>query len=464
LPGSGDDDDDDGGSGTAGGNSSNGTGSGGGLPLTQVQKDLFFQTSEFFELTRGQDSSFAIKFTNPLKYKLVKLNLQVSGILSSYLKLKESYIPTLDVNGEFNTAIEIVSPKYFNPGKYDLTFKITGFFLNDYNKEISFTEERAIKLYIHDVNKEEAEIYLGKMQEFIESLRKENFKLNNLPELFGDANALFYARDYDAAKMKFELAQEIYNSVIDAELRSRNISGLISYANSQGLATPNTNRLLVLAELAIKRGDYALALSRLKEAELTYTIETKGEINLFIFALANIDRIILIIILGVIAFYLFSLGYGMIKINRQLSDYNAENNLLLSMIAGIQKKSFVENKMSLGEYYDALGQFENRIAVVSEKIIQLTTRKNNMLTFSTPSTKLRKEKASLLDLIKQTQKQYFNMGLIETRVYQTKVESLTKRLSEVDEDIVSSDLRKTIRLNQKGVLKYFWKLYYRVFK
>lgn len=454
-----------GGAGSAGGSGGSGGGGGGSLPFGSTQqKDLFFQTSEFFELVRGQDNSFDIKFTNPLEYKLVKLNLSVQGILATYLNLENSYIEKLDSNEEFNTQIEITSPKYFNPGEYELIFNIDGYYQTPNGKEIGFKEQRNIKLLIHDTNKELAQQYLNQINLFIEELSKNNYKLNDIPSLYKDANNLFNKRDYDGVKDKFEEAQKIFNSAIDAAIQSQNITGLINLATNKGLETPNTNRLLALAQLAFQRGDYALALSRLKEAELTYSVETKGELNLFIWFMSNIDKIVLILILAIAAVYLFSLGYGMIKIDNQITQLNAENNLLLQLIADVQKKSFIENKISLGEYYDALSQFETRIAQVSEKFIQLTTRKNNILTFSTQSTKLKKERKSLIELVRDSQKQYFSLGLIETRVYQTKLQSLTKRLSEVDEQIITNDLTKTLRINQKGIKKYFWKFYYNIFK
>ena len=451
--------------GTNTGNPGGGSGgTGGASPFGNTQqKDLFFQTNEFFEIVRGQDNEFEIKFTNPLQSKLVKIKLEVTGILATYLTLKNNYIAELDSNQEYNTTIQIESPKYFNPGQYELTFNINGYFLNG-KKEIGFNEQRQIQLLIHDTNKQTAENYLTQMQQYIMELNANNYKLNDMPTIINDANELYKDRDYDGVKLKFEEAQKMFNEAIDAAHQSKNISGLIGLADTQGLETPNTNRLLSLAQLAFQRGDYALALSRLKEAELTYSLETKGELNLIIFALANLDKIILITILGILAIFLFSLGFGMIKIDTQLKQLNQENGLILTMIADTQRKSFVENKISLGEYYDALNQFEKRIAEVSEKIIQLTTRKTNILTFSTQSTKLKKERRSLIDLVKDTQKQYFTLGLIETRLYQTKVQSLTKRLSEVDEQIVTNDLTKTIRINQKGIKKYFWKLYYTIFK
>ncbi|MFA6064946.1 MAG: LamG-like jellyroll fold domain-containing protein [archaeon] len=454
-----------GGSGTGGGGGGGGGNTGsGGLPFVPGQEDKFFQTSSFFELVRGQDNTFPIKFTNPLDNNLQNIHLSVSGIISRYLKLKDENIAQLDSNQEFSTEIEIVSPKYFTPGKYALVFTITGEFIDRYRRPTSFIEERTINLLVHDVNESTANEMFAQMQSFLTELQKNNYRVNDLPFLVKDANTMLGKRDFDGVAEKYMLAKKVFDDATLAANQATSISGLIGLATSKGIETPNTDRLLVLAQLAFQRGDYALALSRLKEAELTYSIETKGEFNWIVWALANIDKIILMLVLFIAAAYMFNLGFTMLRIDSKLKSSLAENTLLLSMIAGIQKRSFVENKMSLSEYYDALAQFEDRIASVSESIVDLTTRKSNMLKFSRPSTRLNQEKRSLLDLIRDTQQQYFNFGLVETRIYQTKVKSLTKRLTEVDEEIVSSDLKKTLRMNGRGPSVLFWKLYYFIFR
>ena len=413
---------------------------------------------------RGEDSSFPIKFTNPLDYNLKNIDLGVEGLLSSYLLLGQKHIAFLDVNKEFVTTIEIISPKYFNPGKYNLVFTIKGVAVYGGGREVVFVEKKELSLFIHDTNRETAAGLLVEMGGFVEELRRNNFKVNNLPVLFLDANVLFLENDFDGVKEKYLLAKSVFDDALSAAARSQSVSGLIGLADGSGVDTPNTDRLLALAQLAFKRGDYALALARLKEAELTYATETKGEFNLLIWVLGNLDRVVLMFVLFVLAWNLFFAGVRLISINRNLKSFGTENSLLLTLIAGLQKKTFVENKLSLSEYYDSLSQFERRIAEVSEGIIELTTRRVNMLNFSGPSTQLRMERRTLVDLVRDTQKQYFTSGLIETRMYQTRVGSITKRVAEVDEKIVSSDLRKTIRINSVGPLKYLWRLYYTIIK
>ncbi|MBT4597224.1 MAG: hypothetical protein HOC95_04575, partial [Candidatus Diapherotrites archaeon] len=137
--------------------------------------------------------------------------------------------------------------------------------------------------------------------------------------------------------------------------------------------------------------------------------------------------------------------------------------LLLTLIQGIQTKCFIENKISIGEYYDALEQFESRLAAVSEGVIEYESRKMHLLKFSSVTKRLDQEKGRLLDLVRETQDLYFNLGLVETRIYKTKIGSLTKRLSEVEEAIVSAEYLKLTRTTQ-GAKKGFWQLYYKLRK
>ena len=145
-------------------------------------------------------------------------------------------------------------------------------------------------------------------------------------------------------------------------------------------------------------------------------------------------------------------------VKKKLEDYTKENKLLLDLIKNLQNKCFVENKISLGEYYDALNQFENRIAEVSEGVIEMESQKLAIFNFSNAVTRLEKERERLLSFIRNTQKEYFELGLIETKIYKTKMDSMTKRLSEVEEAIVMNELLKTTRVT-RGLAKPFWRAY-----
>ncbi|MBT4192606.1 MAG: hypothetical protein HOE11_04820 [Candidatus Diapherotrites archaeon] len=175
-----------------------------------------------------------------------------------------------------------------------------------------------------------------------------------------------------------------------------------------------------------------------------------------------VEVIVSVIVLAFVL-WLLSLWLKLVLIKRKLRLFTSEGDLLLTLIQGIQTKCFIENKISIGEYYDALEQFESRLAAVSEGVIEYESRKMHLLKFSSVTKRLDQEKGRLLDLVRETQDLYFNLGLVETRIYKTKIGSLTKRLSEVEEAIVSAEYLKLTRTTQ-GAKKGFWQLYYKLRK
>jgi uncharacterized membrane protein len=437
---------------------------GGASPLqTEQQKALFFQTTQFFELVRGSDDSFQIKVTNPLDGNMIDINLSVSGIMAKYLELENTHIDVLDTNQEFETRIKIASPKYFNPGEYQISFVISAVLDKGYYNKRAFTETRIITLLIHDTNKESAQAYIEDIQQFITDLNAQGLKLNDLPRMIADSNILLDKRSYDDIATMYAAAKQTYEQALDAKSASQKLSGLMDTATGSGIDTPNTKRIVKLAGLAIKRGEYALALDRLKEAELTYGLETKGEFNAVFFIWQHRVEVIIALVILIVFSYILWMWIKLMLVKKKLGDYTKENKLLLDLIKNLQNKCFVENKISLGEYYDALNQFETRIAEVSEGIIEMESKKLALFNFSSPVTRLEKERERLLTFIRSTQKEYFELGLIETKIYKTKMDSMTKRLSEVEEAIVMSELLQTARVT-RGLAKPIWRAYYSIMR
>ncbi|MDD3160026.1 MAG: hypothetical protein PHQ98_03600, partial [Candidatus ainarchaeum sp.] len=146
----------------------------------------------------------------------------------------------------------------------------------------------------------------------------------------------------------------------------------------------------------------------------------------------------------------------------KLKTRESESDLLLTLIQGVQKQCFVDKSLSINEYYDALSQFETRLVEVSEVGIEYETKKSNLFKLKSSISRLKKEKAALLDKIKKTQQQYFELGLIETRIYEARTKSLTKKLSQLEEEIVSKEYTKDKRL-KRSKLNIIWNIYYKIF-
>jgi hypothetical protein len=379
------------------------------------------------------------------------------------LRLSRDSFDVLDVNEFVNVGVEIVSPKYFEPGEYELVFIVEGVFVDDRNREVSFSEERAIVLLIHDVSGDEARGLLEELQFIVGDMQARGFALAGLDGVLVDVPDLLRAKQYDVVGDMVSEARELYELALGVDSGLAVLLARVRVSNLEGIPTDNTDRLLSLASLAFSRGDYAVAQERLGEAEFTYGLEVKGEFNWFVWLLAHLVEVIGSVIAAIVVLWVLSLWLRLVLIKRRLRLFTSEGDLLLTLIQGIQKRCFIENKISIGEYYDALEQFESRLALVSEGVIEYESKKMHLLKFSSAVKRLNQEKTRLLDLIKETQDLYFNLGLVETRIYKTKIHSLTKRLSEVEEAIVSAEYLKLTRTT-RGWRKAFWRAYYKIRK
>src|SRR3990167_9386535 len=77
----------------------------------------------------------------------------------------------------------------------------------------------------------------------------------------------------------YEKISTIYENAMESKGIIGELTFNIEQMEREGINVDETKKMLYLAETAFNRGDYALALTRLKEAQLTYALEVKGEFN-----------------------------------------------------------------------------------------------------------------------------------------------------------------------------------------
>ena len=203
--------------------------------------------------------------------------------------------------------------------------------------------------------------------------------------------------------------------------------------------------MLELAKAAASRGDYETALARIKEAELTYAVETKGEFNIWYFIARNSLQVAIATIIFIALAFLLSLRIRIFLINNELRSLKEEEDILLGLIRVVQKECFVEKKMGMAEYNQALLQYENKLGKAVQRTVELETIRANLMRFRKKEERFKQERQRLLDLMKDTQKKYLVGGLIETRVYYNKMRSFSTRLSEVEEKIALEEAKKALR-------------------
>ena len=126
-------------------------------------------------------------------------------------------------------------------------------------------------------------------------------------------------------------------------------------------------------------------------------------------------------------------------------NYIGSEHILLGLIRVVQKDAFVEKKMSMAEYNQALLQYENKLGKSVQRTVELETIRANLMRFRKKEERFKQERKRLLDLMKETQKKYLVGGMIETRVYYSKMRSFSTRLSEVEEKIALEEAKRALK-------------------
>jgi hypothetical protein len=115
----------------------------------------------------------------------------------------------------------------------------------------------------------------------------------------------------------------------------------------------------------------------------------------------------------------------------------------------IQKECFERNHMSMGEYENAMAQYENRLSETIEDRIKIETKVANMLKFRGKRKALDEEKKRLVTNMKKIQDDYLNKGKIETRVYENMIKSYTRRLTEVEEQQATMEAEEAVKRERR---------------
>jgi hypothetical protein len=237
----------------------------------------------------------------------------------------------------------------------------------------------------------------------------------------------------------------IYKSAIDSNKSMEEVRFNIADAETRGLTVSETKKLLYLAEILFKRGDYVLAAEKLKEAKLTFALETKGEFKI-LYAIKNNPGQTAGILLS-----LFLIGIGssyVIRLNllkRKLRVLAEEEQLLLQLMKVIQRDCFENNRMSMEEYNEAMIQYEARLSEVIQERIRAETVLANLMKIKGEKNASKQEKERLLSLIKTAQEDYLNKGKLDTRIYENMLRTYSSRLSKIEEEMVFKEAQEEIR-------------------
>jgi len=428
--------------------SSSGGGGGGGSGATGEQAEPFskFIKQENFELVRGEEKEFIIEFTNPYLYgELQNLTISLSGIDSQYIKITPNKIDRLNQSKTISIKIKINAPKYLEEGNYKLTLEINGDLLANDNKQ-SFLARKKIDLFIFEISRKDITAELENAKALIEEMKSNNLSYLPMESLLNDAEIFLNLSAMGKANSKYLELKKIHDDAFSSKEILSQLNAKILEAQANGINTPETSKLVSLAEAAFARGDYALSLARLKEAQLSYALEVKGEFNTAYYVknhpFQSLGFLIAVCFIAIAS----TLTTRKILLNSKLKLLAEEEKLLVGLMKVVQRECFEEKRMSMEEYENTMSQYENRLNVVIQDKIEAETKIANLMKIRGGKRKvLREESIRLKELIKETQRQYFDKSQMETRVYQNMIKSYAAKLSEIEENLATIEAQDELR-------------------
>ena len=424
-------------------------GGGGGVPSV-------FEAEATYELIRGRDEVFILPIENPYPSKtLTNIRVSASGYLAQYIKIEPPENVSANETGEIK--VKILAPSYFTVGMHNLTFTIQLIAKEKGTADISRIEKRYVYLAIHELGKEDSEKLINKIENYINSMKKLNLETEGIEELYDKSLDAINKSDYESVNEIYEESKELAEAAFNSYSIVKGLEEKLNETSKYGIETPKTDRLISLAKSALERGDYLLALERVKDAQLTYIIETKGKFGLIYYIRKNTFEFFLYTIATLILLTILYFRTKISVINYNLKGLQQEEDTLLGLMRVVQKECFEERKMSMSEYNDAMLQYEDKLSKAVQRTIELEAEKANLLKFK--HRKLELERKRLLDLMKTTQEKYLKEGAIETQVYNNKMHSFVARLSELEENLALQEAKQTLRKR-----KLFWRIFYSVFR
>jgi hypothetical protein len=446
--------------------SSGGGGGGGGAAqddsgLSSEQREQLFQTEETYSIVRGEDSNFSLKVENPFENgDLENVELEINGFLSQYLDVNPERVERIPVNSSLNFTINIQAPDYFSRGEYRLNLTITGinnksrvegsgeetFLIRDTTE---MTEYRQVNLIVHEISRESAEEAFSRSKNLSGELDSRNLSSRDIQNRLERINESIESGNYQQAYQLSQQIDETYSNAVTARENIENVSRLIGEAEYRGLDAPRTERTLRLAEAALKRGDYSLAVQRSEEARSLYTIETQGKTNYVNLVQRKWKQISLAVFLVALTGFT-GVRNGKIRlIERKIQGLEDERQSVRKRMEDLQEQCFVEETVSLTEYHAGMDQYREQLNDNVSREIDLESKKLYWLKMLRSQPALKQKRERLKTLIKQAQHDYFEEEAISKTMYETKIDRYRNELAEVEENLAEIKIKNRTGLRGK---------------
>jgi len=425
---------------------SSGAGGGGGSPSNKE----IVKSSADFQLVRGLENEIKLIYKNNAQNDSLKdLKLSFNSDIGKYLDIYPTTISNLAPGEEITITIKINSPTYIDLGQHKINLLIDG-----KKAGLQYSETKVLTVEIHQISSAQADELVNATMDLLKKLEDANLTSEYIQKLLAESLAGMQTFDYEKLiKNNKEIEKQVTYAIDSLDIIAQ-LDELVKLSEEKGISVSASKRMIKLARLSLERSEFELAYSRAKDAQITYALEIKGELGKLSFYLKAYPKEILA---GLIFLSLFSFGTYRItrlqKIKNKIKKLEEEEEILKDLIKVVQRECFEEKKMSMEEYQTTVNQYQKKLSHVVENLIELENKRVHALKFTSPTKQMNIERENVIDLIKDLQRDYMTNGKIDERVYRTKLESYTKRVSDIDEKMAELESKQAFKKNNGFIVK-----------
>lgn len=434
-----------------------GGGSGGGGPREEVSFEIQ-NMQESIEIISGEDAGFAFNISNPLPNMLQNISLIAKGDLARFTQYPKT-LPNLQPQESRHVNVSIEAPSYFTRGTHTISFTVNGITKENITlgqtnttRTTEFENNVNITLEVYLIRYQEANQTRIQAQDAIDNLQLANINTKRLESLLTEATNLLQDGLRTEAKSSFENIQSLSKIGFALKQELPVLQEKIRVGLTRDIPLRESQRILGTAISSFNRGDFELAQNRLEEANLIYQVETSQHFSLKWFIVDNWKEL-LIGFLTLFTFVIITIAtirYVLIK--KRIRNIKEEKQVITGLKKNLQKECFVDGTLSMDEYKEAINNYDDKLASLTNKLIDYEQKRNDFFKIDRSSS-LQEQKQKIKDLIKTVQKKYLVDKTIESQVYKMRMDTYLEKLNEVEKDMAISKSKKEIKRKNKELLR-----------
>ncbi|MCD6590800.1 MAG: hypothetical protein J7K72_02405, partial [Candidatus Aenigmarchaeota archaeon] len=387
-------------------------------PVVPKQYVITVSAPQRIDINRGETKTFIIEIGNNISdTELNNVHISISGYPLTFIEITPEYIDKIKYRdiGYFNITVK--APIYAKYKEYYLNITIQGEF-NEKGKTVRSEKSVEMLLVTHKFIENQTLGYFESAREAVKEMNESGFETKQVINILDEVEKALDEGDYDKVRKLSDKIVDIKNLAFRLNEQMHEIEKNVEYVKKYNVVLPETEKMLFLVKSAFQRGDYDRADKRMSSALLAYTVEMRNA-NLWIFVYNYWWVISGIFIVSITGISMLRKRLIIKTLERGLNSLIHEERTIRDFMVNLQKEHFIEKKIGTTEYMHMMENYERHIRDISERRIEILSRLVKMLKVSNALKKLRQEESKVKKMIQDLQIDYFKLGKMGRRYYET---------------------------------------------